>query len=695
MVHVFRGSMYFPLTAGAAPRGVSVRVYRSPSNTKPFSSDDKGNFALELRSGGVSVFEQRFRVDRPVLGLNHLPRTIRDGDKLSVADFKRFTVSVVEPPVYDSFSVLWAGRELFAAEQSANAPRVEILGVSEDQIFGSRDIIDLCLRGIDDDGDQLTYRVYYSTDDGDTYRLYNGLNFYLFVDWTEITSSNVMIFFSAFLRNADRPQSALDSGLVSRIGVSVSDGASSTFIESPAFTVFEQGARSFGVRITSPKSSYVFSSGETILLDAELGLGLKNDVEYNWHSSLDGNLGTSKLVQFLANDLTVGEHWVNVVTTDVTSKWAYSDFVRFFVIPEDVPFKALDDTLYIPPGEAFHIVVAVNDIKVSSPYRLKITVAPKLGRAQIEEGISDVPTGQLVRYLANTSGRDSFEYEVCDWDSFCDTATVHVSVGLDDCTISGTDEDDTLVGTPGDDIICALDGDDTIEGLGGDDIIRGGAGDDTIHGGPGDDYLQGETGDDTIHGGDGEDLLLGGSGSDTLYGNAGYDTLGGGNTITEQNPGDKLYYDVSESAPVFEELTTEEVELLNTTIVACVETAIWNSVCPQAASSLCRTTSAGNSQWPDHQKQRTAITSFVCEAAGLAQRIESVFQNRPDYDPYPNLETRELRDTLKRDTQTLFTPLVEDNHQITETTTAKLRQLAESLHNFAIPAYRDDPPLIL
>jgi len=36
MVHVFRGSMYFPLTAGAAPRGVSVRVYRSPSNTKPF-----------------------------------------------------------------------------------------------------------------------------------------------------------------------------------------------------------------------------------------------------------------------------------------------------------------------------------------------------------------------------------------------------------------------------------------------------------------------------------------------------------------------------------------------------------------------------------------------------------------------------------------------------------------------------------
>ncbi len=200
-----------------------------------------------------------------------------------------------------------------------------------------------------------------------------------------------------------------------------------------------------------------------------------------------------------------------------------------------------------------------------------------------------------------------------------------MSVGLDDCTIFGTDEDDRLVGTPGDDIICALDGDDTIEGLGGDDIIRGGAGGDTIHGGPGDDYIQGETGDDTIHGGDGEDLLLGGSGSDTLYGNAGYDTLGGGNTITEQNPGDKLYYDVLESAPVFEELTSEEVELLNTTIVACVETAIGNSVCPQAASSLCRTTSAGNSQWPDHQKQRTAITSFVCEDSdnlGASRKIE-------------------------------------------------------------------------
>jgi len=427
-------------------------------------------------------------------------------------------------------------------------------------------------------------------------------------------------------------------------------------------------------------------------------------VEFRWRSNHNGNLGVGRTIEFPAGELAVGEHTVTVTATEDSLGLSYVDFVSFFVIPSGVPFKALDDTVHLPPHESIHIDVVSNDSGIAdhldnpyNPYDLKVTVPATLGEASIVDGARGHPPRMpVVSYSSITSGRDSFEYEVCDWDSFCDTATVHVSVGLDDCTISGTDEDDTLVGTPADDIICALDGNDTIEGLGGNDIIRGGAGSDTIFGGAGDDYIQGETGDDTIHGEDGEDLILGGDGNDTLYGGAGYDTLGGGNTITEQNPGDKLYYTDTATPAAYPELTTKETELLDTAINTCEAGPVIrlasevpkNNKCAQTTNQLCQTTN--NSQQTNHQKQRTAITRFACEAADLAQTIATAYQNRP-YDPYPDSQTIELRDTLKRETQTLFTPLVEDNHQITETTTAKLRQLAEAIHDFAVPIYRDDP----
>jgi len=678
VVHVFRGSMYFPLTAGTVPRGVSVRVYSRPSDAEPSSSGGEGDFVLELRNGGVGVFEKRFRVDRPVLGLNVLPRTIRDGDKLSVADFKRFTVSVVEPPVYDSFSVLWAGRELFIAEKSPSAPSVEILGVSEDQVFGSGDVIDLCLRGIDDDGDELTYRIFSSTDEGVTYRLYTGSSLYPYDDWQDVDSPRAVI----------RPGGTPGRGLVDRIGVAVSDGASSVFVESPSFRVV---SGSYGVRITSPEKDAVLSAGASVFLDARSEIASGN-VEFRWRSSLDGDLGAGGTVELPVGELAVGEHTITVTAAEESLGVSYADSVRFFVIPPDVPFKAFDDTVHVAAGELVQLDVRRNDTQVSQPgrtRRLEVTVPAELGKAAASKyGGSDTPF-PVISYISRVSGRDSFEYEVCDRDSFCDTATVHVNVGLDDCTISGTNEDDTLVGTQGDDIICALDGNDTIEGLGGDDIIRGGAGDDTIFGGAGDDYIQGETGGDTIHGNSGEDLILGGEGSDTLYGGAGYDTLGGGNAITEQNPGDKLYYTSTATPAAYPELTTEETRLLDTAINTCEAGPVIRLASEVPKNNKCAQTT-NNSQQTDHQKQRTAITRFVCEAADLAQTIATAYQNRP-YDPYPDSQTIELRDTLKRETQTLFTPLVEDNHQITETTTAKLRQLAEAIHDFAVPIYRDDP----
>ncbi|MBU1612327.1 MAG: hypothetical protein KKC99_10840 [Proteobacteria bacterium] len=77
-------------------------------------------------------------------------------------------------------------------------------------------------------------------------------------------------------------------------------------------------------------------------------------------------------------------------------------------------------------------------------------------------------------------------------------------------TMSGTNDDDLLVGGSG------------------ADSLRGGDGSDTLIGGAGNDFLSGGDGSDTLIGGDGNDTLFGGQGSDVLMGDDGNDTLDGG-----------------------------------------------------------------------------------------------------------------------------------------------------------------------
>jgi Ca2+-binding RTX toxin-like protein len=91
--------------------------------------------------------------------------------------------------------------------------------------------------------------------------------------------------------------------------------------------------------------------------------------------------------------------------------------------------------------------------------------------------------------------------------------------------ISGSPNDDTLVGTDSADVITGGGGNDSIDGLGGDDQLYGEGGNDTITGGPGRDEInmtggveQPDPGDDVIHARDGElDEISCGAGNDTAY----------------------------------------------------------------------------------------------------------------------------------------------------------------------------------
>ena len=100
--------------------------------------------------------------------------------------------------------------------------------------------------------------------------------------------------------------------------------------------------------------------------------------------------------------------------------------------------------------------------------------------------------------------------------------------------ITGTENDDTITGTPYSDLIKAKDGDDFVQGgygkdviygQKGDDILRGQADDDTLFGGTGDDRLHGDAHDDKLYGEEGNDTLIGGSHNDYLNGGIGDDIL--------------------------------------------------------------------------------------------------------------------------------------------------------------------------
>jgi hypothetical protein len=92
------------------------------------------------------------------------------------------------------------------------------------------------------------------------------------------------------------------------------------------------------------------------------------------------------------------------------------------------------------------------------------------------------------------------------------------------CTISGSEENDVLVGTPRNDVICGGGGNDVIRGGGGDDTLRGGGDNDTVRGDAGADDLLGEGGRDTVNSSDGvrgNDSANGGAGSDVCNGDFG------------------------------------------------------------------------------------------------------------------------------------------------------------------------------
>ena len=501
---MFAGSVL--LSSSGAATGVEFRPVFS-WNRSPVASGD-GDYVLELRdASGAVIRSVRFDAYESMAVMSS------DGSALPREERRAsFAVVVSDPPVYESFAVTRDGVEVGSVSRYRNAPSISVSGPSSGDVFSNDGTVSVSWVGSDADGDDLVYRVYYSTDGGSTYRILSLT--------TEATSKS----FSAML---------LEGSSRARIGVSVSDGTRSVFAETSVFSVAGHAPE---VWIESPAAGAVFAEEQGFVLDAsgyDIEDGLLAASALSWTSSIDGNLGTGKFVVLSASDLTLGSHTITLTATDSDQMTATAS-VDITIARRNMLPVANDDEAFGGLEETLRIDVLANDVDIEGDFDLStltIDNRPRLGIAEVVMTQTGMP---VIEYSPITGGEDTFTYYVCDGLYRCDTA--EVTVVFPDCTITGTRGRDNLVGTSAADVICGLDGDDIIDGKGGNDLIYAGfgedivygrTGDDTIYGGPGNDIILGHRGDDTIYGGLSDDKIWGGGGADTIYGGEEMDELYG------------------------------------------------------------------------------------------------------------------------------------------------------------------------
>jgi len=706
----FSGEVVLPSgVEGVAPRVRSIDVHAVSGVVPSRSVSGSGDFVfeLELRDSSGGAVGSRLFVADPVASVHHRRLFGQLGDlivsdggvQLGVQDVRSFGFSFSDAPVFGSFAVLWWGQELAVVEQSAHAPIVELSGVSGGQLVGSDEKVRLCLAAGDADGDDLAYRVYYSTDDGASYELHQQL--------TDAANSGAGV--SGLVLDA----SGIAGSDTARVGVSVSDGARSAFVQTPVFTVKQHPPT---ISIIAPSATMLRGWGlgsgvEIRVRDAEDEYLPHNEDGVSLHSSIDGPLRvrtTTRVGSYFPRDnLSPGRHIITAMATDSSGRTTTAK-ATVNVASENTSPEAVDDTVHIPLFTPVLIGVLNNDIDLDGDFSVdsfNVTTPPKLGKAKRLRDSAVSHSLVYVRYVGHTSGVDHLTYQICDTNSICDTAIVQIHVGIGDCTILGTEDDDQLEGTSGDDIICGLGGNDTINGASGDDIIRGGTGDDTLTGGVGDDYIRGGAGDDTMHGNAGRDILFGGSDEDVIFGGGGYDIIGGGDEVGEQQPADELYYGNAQTPISFDELTDTETETIDKAITECrqaisepyFESRDTRSQCTNILTNLCRTaTSQEDYSQLETDRARNAALEFICSTAQLAKLGEQSYLTLDSETDLTVTDQRARSDTfrfIESQILKLYNILVENANGISETTTAKLRELTQTINRFATKAFERPPPI--
>ena len=176
--HIIDAEVY--LSFENDPIGLSsfqVEVLAVPSlSSEPSAGGTHRRGTIELRDAtGQTVFSSQYIVFWPPGTIIPYSKMI-PGDVYFEPDFSKYRFSIFssgtfpDPSEYESIAVLYAGEEIGVFHKSANSPVVEIVSPNCGEVYQNDDTIRMTWYGYDLDGDDLDYDVWYSIDEGASYR---------------------------------------------------------------------------------------------------------------------------------------------------------------------------------------------------------------------------------------------------------------------------------------------------------------------------------------------------------------------------------------------------------------------------------------------------------------------------------------------------------------------------------------------
>ena len=178
--------------------------------------------------------------------------------------------------------------------RSNNMPVANTILPTADQTI-TGETFSLVWSGNDQDGDELTYRTWYSIDNGNTYQVIDS--------WSDSTSRELNLHsFPRFESNA------------AKFAVSVSDGAQSAFVESPTFCVPKIIPRFLLLNVDDETIiSRSLYNDQTIILrvigNSELAEKY-GTITFDWHSDRVGFLGKGISMLLSSTTIGVGNHTI-------------------------------------------------------------------------------------------------------------------------------------------------------------------------------------------------------------------------------------------------------------------------------------------------------------------------------------------------------------------------------------------------
>ena len=358
---------------------------------QPVSAPSGSGYRLELLDGDGTVLRSvSFGADTPVA---------QPGPPAGV---ELWLVRVADPPEWRSVRI-WRGPETIAElKASASAPVLALTAPAAGQAH-TGDQVQMSWTASDGDGDNLSYRVYYSSDAGATYRLLSAGQSEPSLLW---------------------PRSDLAGSDQARIRVVATDGLRSAAVESAVFSVAKNPPQ---VYVRSPAAGRTYGGYAAVILDAaayDAEDGQLDSSKVIWRSSIDGQIATGAYAVITTDDLTAGTHTITATATDSDNMAGSASVTVSVRATNDAP-GAADDVLRAVAGRSTDLAVLANDADTEGDiftHTLAVVVPAGLGEAG-RGGRSGT-----VGYRSTSGGYDVFEYVVCDQHRQCDTAEAVVAV---------------------------------------------------------------------------------------------------------------------------------------------------------------------------------------------------------------------------------------------------------------------------